>query len=337
MSKRQTKEIGIGGLDSFQDIVANLVGILIILVIVVMMRARDALVEPVVVPEVFQVSQEQLRDAEVIAERVEDSVIELDDTVERQTLELKYRKSERDRILRAITLAESELQTQKETLSDESQSSLELTSQYEAMSQELGQLIRSRQVLQQMKPDVHVIEHMPTPMAKTVFGKEMHFRLNHGRVSYVPFDELVDRMQRDAQSKVHKLHQHPRIIETIGPVSGYRLRYELGYTNDVVKTRSGPRLQQKIEMLKLELIPVENAMGESVTTALADGSQFLQYIKRTVPETTTVTVWVYPDSFDDFRRIKTTLFGMGYACAGRPLPEGLYISASPHGTKSVRQ
>ena len=337
MSKRQTKEIGIGGLGSFQDIVANLVGILIILVIVVMMRARDALVEPVVVPEVAQVSQEQLRDAEVIAERVEDSVIELDDTVERQTLELKYRKSERDRILRAITLAESELQTQKETLSDESQSSLELTSQYEAMSQELGQLIRSRQVLQQMKPDVHVIEHMPTPMAKTVFGKEMHFRLNHGRVSYVPFDELVDRMQRDAQSKVHKLHQHPRIIETIGPVSGYRLRYELGYTNDVVKTRSGPRLQQKIEMLKLELIPVENAMGESVTTALADGSQFLQYIKRTVPETTTVTVWVYPDSFDDFRRIKTTLFGMGYACAGRPLPEGLYISASPHGTKSVRQ
>ena len=79
------------------------------------------------------------------------------------------------------------------------------------------------------------------------------------------------------------------------------------------------------------------AIGEPVQEALTDGSQFMQYIKRTVPETTTVTIWVYPNSFDDFRKFKNTLFAMGFACAGRPLPEGLYISASPHGTKSVRQ
>ena len=90
-------------------------------------------------------------------------------------------------------------------------------------------------------------------------------------------------------------------------------------------------------MLQLELIPVQAVFGEPVEEALTDGSQFLQYIKRTVPETTTVTVWVYPNSFDDFRQFKNKLFSMGFACAGRPLPEGLYISASPHGTKSVRQ
>ena len=90
-------------------------------------------------------------------------------------------------------------------------------------------------------------------------------------------------------------------------------------------------------MLQLELIPVQAVFGEPVEVALAAGSQFMQYIKRTVPDTTTVTIWVYPNSFDEFRQFKTTLFSMGYACAGRPLPEGLYISASPHGTKSVRQ
>ncbi|MBA63631.1 MAG: hypothetical protein CMJ76_14850 [Planctomycetaceae bacterium] len=337
MSKRVVSENGIGGLDSFQDIVANLVGILIILVMVVMMRTRNELAQNPQVPPAEKVTQAEVEEARVVAMRVEDNVLELDDTVQRQEFELDYRKRERDRILEAITLAEQEFKTQQESLSVESQAEIEMASKYQAMSKELGELIRSRQILNQLKPDVHVIEHMPTPMAKTVFGKEIHFRLDDGRISYVPFDELVDRMKRDAQSKVYKLHNHPRITETIGPVSGYRLRYDLGYTNDVVKTRTGPRLQQKIEMLQLELIPVQSVLGEPVTEALADGSQFMQYIKRTVPDTTTVTIWVYPNSFDQFRKFKTTLFSMGYACAGRPLPEGLYISASPHGTKSVRQ
>ena len=196
MSKRRTGEQGIGGLDSFQDIVANLVGILIILVIVVMMRARDALVEQPELPEITKVTQQQVKDAESMAIRVEDSILELDDTLSKQKFELKYRKLERDRMLNSITLAEAKLASRQQALTTESQASLALNSQYEAMSKELGELIRSRQVLQQMKPEVHVIEHMPTPMAKTVFGKEMHFRLENGSISYVPFDELVDRMQR---------------------------------------------------------------------------------------------------------------------------------------------
>ena len=337
MSKRATSEHGIGGLDSFQDIVANLVGILIILVMIVMMRARDELArKPEEVP-LHEVSVAEVDEARTIATGVEDNLLELDHTIQRQEFELNYRQRERDRILESITRAELELKKQQESMSAESQANIEMTSQYEAMSKELGELIRSRQVLRQLEPDVHVIEHMPTPMAKTVFGKEIHFRLDDGRISYVPFDQLVERMKRDAQSKVHKLHNHPQITETIGPVSGYRLRYDLGYTNDVIKTRSGSRLQQKIEMLQLELIPVQAVFGEPVEVALADGSQFMQYIKRTVPDTTTVTIWVYPNSFDEFRKFKTTLFSMGYACAGRPLPAGLYISASPHGTKSVRQ
>ena len=337
MSKRTTNDQGIGGLDSFQDIVANLVGILIILVMIVMMRARDEFRQQPELSPVQEVSSDDVEEAKGIATRVEDGIRELDDTIQRQNFELKYRKRERDRILQAITLAEKKLETEQKTLSAESQASIELASQYEAMSKELGELIRSRQVLKQLKPDVHVIEHMPTPMAKTVFGKEIHFRLDDGHISYVPFDELVDRMKRDAENKLHKLRNHPRITETIGPISGYRLRYELGHTNTVVKTRNGQQLQQKIELIQLELIPVQETLGESVEAALTDGSQFMQYIKRTVPQTTTVTIWVYPSSFDTFRKFKTTLFKMGYSCAGRPLPEGLYISASPQGTKSVRQ
>ena len=57
-------------------------------------------------------------------------------------------------------------------------------------------------------------------------------------------------------------------------------------------------------MLQLELIPVQAVFGEPVEVALFDGSQFMQYIKRAVPDTTTVTIWVYPNSFDEFHPLK---------------------------------
>ena len=42
---------------------------------------------------------------------------------------------------------------------------------------------------------------MPTPMAKTVFGLKYNFRLATDGISYMQFDELVERMKRDAQTK----------------------------------------------------------------------------------------------------------------------------------------
>ena len=44
MNRKRKQDRGVGGLDSFQDIVANLVGVLIILVIIVMVRTREAIV-----------------------------------------------------------------------------------------------------------------------------------------------------------------------------------------------------------------------------------------------------------------------------------------------------
>ena len=44
MKRKRKQGSEIGGLDSFQDIVANLVGVLIILVIIVMVRTREAIV-----------------------------------------------------------------------------------------------------------------------------------------------------------------------------------------------------------------------------------------------------------------------------------------------------
>jgi hypothetical protein len=55
------------------------------------------------------------------------------------------------------------------------------------------------------------------------------------------------------------------------------------------------------------------------------------------PDRTTITVWVYPDSFAEFRRLKEHLYQRGFATAARPLPTDRPIAAGPKGTKSIAQ
>jgi hypothetical protein len=343
MKRKRKQGSEIGGLDSFQDIVANLVGVLIILVIIVMVRTREVIVSA----QTQTIQEEIVKDEAVglaavaVAQReataIEKGVHDLEEVSARQQIEIKYRRSERDKLQQLVTTVENRLTQDSKELSNVEQISNDEQFQFEAKQKELGDLIRSRQVLDNMKEQINVIDHIPTPMAETVFGDEIHFRLENGRICYVPFYELIDRMKSHAAQHLANVRIQKTVTNTLGPVEGFQLRYQLGYVSQIVRTDAGPRRQERIELIKLELLPVDSARGETVAAALKPGSRFLQYVQRLVPDTATVTIWVYPDSFTEFREIKDKLLPLGYACAGRPLPEGMPISASPRGTRSVSQ
>ena len=78
-------------------------------------------------------------------------------------------------------------------------------------------------------------------------------------------------------------------------------------------------------------------MGEPIDAALAEGSEFRQTLANYHPGRSAVTVWTYADSFGSFRKLKKELYRMGYMVAGRPLPMGVPIAASPDGTKSAAE
>lgn len=344
MNRKRKQDRGVGGLDSFQDIVANLVGVLIILVIIVMVRTREAIVsaqtytaqeETLNVNEVA--SREAVDDAQRESKAIEKDIHDLEEVSARQQIELTYRQAERDKLQQLVSSVENRLTQDSKGLSKLEQISNEEQFQFEAKQKELGDLIRSRQVLDNMKKQINVIDHIPTPMAETVFGDEIHFRLEDGRISYVPFSELVDRMKSHAAEHLANVRVQKTVTNTLGPVEGFELRYQLGYVSQIVRTDAGPRRQERIELVKLEVLPIDSTRGETVSVALKPGSRFLQYVQRLVPDTATVTIWVYPDSFAQFREIKDKLLPLGYACAGRPLPDGMPISASPKGTRSVSQ
>ena len=70
--------------------------------------------------------------------------------------------------------------------------------------------------------------------------------------------------------------------------------------------------------------------------ALTPGSLFYTAL-RSAPTDTTLTFWVYPDSFGSFRELQTFAHQHGFKVAARPLPDGMLIMGSPSGSKSLGQ
>ena len=195
----------------------------------------------------------------------------------------------------------------------------------------------SREAVQLSETPVQVVKHRPTPLAKTVFGREIHFRLKGSRIVFVPLDELLAQFQVEAKTKAWKLRQAPSITETVGPIRDFRLKYTLKKETHAMGSPSGTVVQERVELESVVLVPVRDDLGESTEVALQPQSQFRSILNSFNPNEATVTIWVYPDSFEDYRQIKEELFQLGFLTASRPLPEGQPISGSPEGTRSAVQ
>ncbi len=325
------------GQDSFLDIVANLVGILIILVMVVAVRAREAIVAEQVIESQDEAMESDVETPRLAIKAVTSDIHQMDKSLARQKFEVAFRRRERDKVLAMVTQVEKELAGQRQQLTDQQQKEFDIRSQVTASMSTLEKLQGERQALDGKSVPQKIIEHFPTPMVKTVFGREIHFQLKGGRLAYIPWDTLVSQLQADAPRHVWKLKDASRISQMLGPVEGFRMKYTLVNKQNAINTRQGSVLQRRVELENFELRPISPDLGESVAVALKPGSRFLEMITLQDQDRGTVTVWVYPDSFRQFRDIRGYLYKHGYNCASRPLPAGHPIGGSPDGTRSLAQ
>ena len=190
--------------------------------------------------------------------------------------------------------------------------------------------------IDQKKPEV--LQHVATPIAKTVFVREEHFRLKAGRLLYVPLNEMTAQLRSEAPKKAWKLERATKITETIGPNQGFQMRYTLSRNRVPFQTDSGIRaVREMVELDRFVMVPVGNAPGETVEQAMEPTSAFRSRLSGWNPRETIVTVWTYPDSFGEFRELKAKLYDVGFLTAARPLPANQLISGSPDGTRSAAQ
>ena len=325
------------GHDSFLDIVANIVGILIILVMVAGVRVKNFSLDTAEPDEMIVQAEQALRDDRALVDSVRDDVFKVSDQLEQVEKETRLRQIERDRLAVAVQAGRHNLQARRDQLDKTSQVGFDLSRSVAEAGLELDRIERRRLQLETAPAGPTLVKSYPTPLSKTVDEDETHLQLRGERVVHIPLDRLVEEFKDDARRKIYKLKDLPEFTDTVGPEGGFRLRYsmERKTVNPELAVATG-LAGQYAQLKRWTLIPVSNDLGETVEEALAEGSRLQAELTRLSPKTT-ITVWTYPDSFAGFRRLKEGLYRRGFRVAARPMPNGAPIAGSPEGTKSAAQ
>jgi hypothetical protein len=328
MSRKKKDDDQAFGSDSFLDVIANMVGILIILVMIAGLRAKQI---AHIKPEHDPKAQAEITALNEEAQAIEREVLQLANEAAGLKELTAARHAERDSLGFLVAAWKHEIDERREKLDGKSREEYDLR---RALSEAQADLDRKKLELTRkalIKPVAATkIETYPTPISHTVTGRELHFQLRHGRVAFVPMDELTKSFEEHARQRIEMLRSRNHVTETVGPIGDFRLRYTLEVT-EVPGGRGG------MVQARFTLIPVSSQLGEPVEQALGEHSDFRDVLQNANPRQTTVTLWTYQDSFAAYRAIKKDLYGRGYAVAGRPLQEGQPIGAATNGTKSAAQ
>jgi hypothetical protein len=334
MANRRDDGLAIGD-DSFLDTIANLVGVLIILVVIMGTKTQHAAKEHG--EKLRQQAASKIEKPATTMVSIRKSVAEQEQRLARQDLELKYRKEERLALLRKIALLEEELKTKLEQSSEDVRLRVEHESQIAKLKKQLEDLKNAQSQGTEEEEAPIALQHLPTPMAKTVFGQEMHLRMAEGRVSVIPWDRLVEQLKQTAPLAARRGINRNVIEDSLGPMEGYLMKFRLVNSKGMVQSGGRVGMGSVVELERFELEVVEPNMGESIEAALEPGSRLRIELAGRQPRETVITVWVYPDSFEEFRLLKEALFEEGFLTAARPLPDGILIGASPRGSRSTAQ
>ena len=177
-----------------------------------------------------------------------------------------------------------------------------------------------------------------SPVARPAAGSESHFELRRNRVSYIDLERLLEMTKADAQLRIRMSDQLAAISNKVGPAGSFSLEYELvrsvpGSVEELIASKA----MRRYDLRAWEIVPEFENRGETYEATKNPISEFSRSINRMNPARTTITLWVYPDSFTLYRRLRNELVEQGFSVAARPLPDGMTIRGSPLGTQSAAQ
>jgi len=334
MAKRNEDELAIGE-DSFMDTIANLVGIMIILVVIVGAKGYDA--ARALAREEAHDQIQQLQSPTSQAENLDRDLDDQLEELEKYEIETAYRNAERLTLVDRKTLIDQEIRKRLAQLDQDAQEAFEVEAQAKALERDLEKLIRSQGELPEVQKQVIALQHLPTPMAKTVFGKELHVMLRDHQLTVIPWDMLVDQLKSSARATASRNSQRDKFEDVLGPIDGFLMRYRLISKSGLMSDGRVAAMGKMVELERFELEPTGEVLRESIQESLAAQGRLRGELDSSRSSHTTVTVWVYPESFAEFRMLKELLYKEGYLCAARPLPRDMRIGASPQGSSSTAQ
>jgi hypothetical protein len=350
--RRRVREIPFS-FDSFLDVVANVCGIIIRLILVVWVGARSyndfmAVPRPAA-PALAEEKGKELTDPlqdEVTRQRQELALAQsrlLEQL--RHLQQVKVDKTETARELTTATQRAQSLEQEKSKIEQVMASSQQLAGGTEVTLADLRErgkkLTADIEALQKLPPLKKVLRYK-TPVSRPVHGEELLFECRGGRVTFVDIAALLAEVRQGIQDKAQLLRSQWQVDGVAGPVGPFRLRYvverERGMLDNLAAAGTPAETGNFSYGLSEWVVePIAADRGETAATALTKGSEFRQVVDYVDPRQTVITFWVYPDSFAVYRQLRDYLHGHDVEVAGRPLPEGTLISSSRRGTVSRGQ
>jgi len=350
--RRRVREIPFS-FDSFLDVVANVVGIIIRLILVVWVGARSyssvtAVPRPAPAPLAGQLGKEPadpLQD-EITRQRQELALAQARLLEQlRQLEQVEVKKSEAAKELGTLVARAQGLEKEKGKI-DQVVAASEQVAGGGAVTladlRERGQkLAADIQTLQTLPPLKKILRYR-TPVSRPVHAEELLFECRAGQVAFVDVAALLAEVRQGIQDKAQQLRTQWQIEGVAGPVGAFRLRYVVERQREMLDNLTSvdtPSASGNFSYGLSEWVvePIAVARGENALAALRKGSEFRQIVDFVDPHQTVVTFWVYPDSFALYRQLRDYLHEHDIEVAGRPLPEGMLITSSRRGSVSRGQ
>jgi hypothetical protein len=349
--RRRSRDIPFG-LDCFLDVIANVVGIIIRLILVAWVGARSydsisrlAQAErPAALEESAEPEHPLLAKLALARAELEQTTTRLHDLLpELQQYEAKSAQLRQQ--LADLTAQREQLAERRKLLTgshEKEQVSLrEIERALADLRQRRAQLDAELRGLEQALPAKRELRYR-TPVSRPVHAEEMHFECKNGRVAFVDIGAFVDEIRSGLEEKSRLLRTNWQVRDVTRPVGAFRLVYTIERERDALTSLTSGGVPDAEANFRYGLSqwvvePIAPQRGETLETALTPGSEFRRVIDGADPRHTVVTFWVYPDSFAAFRGLRDHLYEQSIEVAGRPLPDGIPIASSRHGTASRGQ
>jgi hypothetical protein len=337
------------GQDSFIDVICNMVGILITLVVVVGMRVSQMVIDappptettPAVAQPAANVAKLQAELNQMLQARHEAASEIIDGN--RQLYDMAAQEAlvagRRDQLTLVRAEVEQSIAERRSKLDAESQQDFDVQRQIAEAQLRLSSLTQEQLSLLSAPEEVQEIECVPTPLAKTVSGDEIHVRLRRGQLAVVPVDELLAEVERRGGSYIRGgLAQRNEASDTYGPIDGFRMRLSVERRVEPVPAGALPGTPQRaMVVLQGVFLPTNDNIGMALDQALLPAAPFSQALRARKSAVGAVTAWVYPDSYAELRILKKAMWEAGVPLAVRPLPTDQPITFSTLGSKSAAQ
>jgi hypothetical protein len=334
--------------DSFLDVVANVIGIIIRLILVAWVGARTYTAAmqftdeaPPSEAEVAALPAPKLGD-DPLKSKLDLAKLKLEEA--RRAMLDKLHNLEGAKERTQLTRAQLDEMAGKNQEMANQQSLLEKELQAKGQSVQLASLsldgLRKRG--QEVADQIKKLQALPArtkelkfhaPVSRVVQGDEMYFECRGGKVTYIDMPAFMHEIKENMEGIVDLLRTEYKVSRATGPVGAFRVQYVIERERGLLESSTNFRYGLAGWVVE----PILAERGETLAAALAPGSEFHRVADAIDPNQTVVTFWVYPDSFEIFRALRDYLYERDVEVAGRPSPMAAPIAASRNGTKSRGQ